>query len=166
MKVGVEVGGLDVFDRLKNGSGEYALRSALVAGGKIIRDQAQANINGDPKNITGTLKANVILKHVPEESVEEARQTYKVTVRSGKHSPEGDAYYWRWVEEGHGFPVDMSMRPKGTSTREWRRLVQAEYGDSRVPPHPYLRPALDAKFDEALRAIRTRYIEILNEATK
>lgn len=116
------------FDKLSESLGEKALRACGYAGAKIIRDEAIRNASsGDPAVITGTLKRNIIVKRAEEKSKGNERQTYLVTVRKG--TPGGDdAYYWRWVEDGH---AKSRKKKSGMSWKRHRSLMEKEFGDSR-----------------------------------
>lgn len=116
---------------------------------------------------SGRLKKAIIQKHLPELSGT-YRQTYLVTVRSGKKpAKEGggivvrggklvslDAYYWTWVEFGHWY---VPRRPAGITRKEHRRLAREGEGAVWVQPRSFLRPALALAQDEAIKAATEYY---------
>ena len=126
---------------------ESALRKAGVAGAAVFRDEAKRNAQARMK--TGALFRNIIIKHQPEHSDGAKRQSYVVTVRSGKFGADGDPYYWKWVEGGH----KIVWRRKGQKLKDARKeAAKAEFGTSRVPPAPFMRPAYESKKQEAMAA--------------
>ena len=121
---------------------ESVLRSGGFAGADIIRNQAIINASsGDPQKITGTLARNIIVKRREEASDGGNRQTYIVTVRKGKFEVEGDAFYANFVEEGHN---KSKKKAKGVSWKSHREAMAQEFGDSKTPAHPFLRPAWES----------------------
>jgi HK97 gp10 family phage protein len=111
--------------KLEAAVSESVLRDVAYTGADILRDEAQARA---PVR-SGVLRANVIVKHLDEEAEEGKRQSYKVTVRSGKFNAEGDAFYWRWVE----------------------------FGTSKMAARPFMRPAYEAKVAEAVEKMQVRF---------
>jgi HK97 gp10 family phage protein len=177
----------DYLDRMGAVASESALRQAVVAGARIIRDEAVIRA---PKE-SGLLKRSIIIKHIDEKSVADKLQTYYVTVRSGTRDEQGkkdlahDAYYWRWVELGHKyvprkaaggittFTQRLSNGKTVTRTREYaengmtarRRAAAAlelEVGSSKKGARPFMRPAYEAKKTEAAQAM----IEVIQQMAK
>lgn len=142
------------FDKLSAALGEATLRATAFAGAKVILDEAKHN--AAPSVKTGTILRNIIIKRAEEKSKGNELQTYLVTVRAGQRGEDGDAYYWRWVENGHKY---VKPKPKKVSWRAHRDLMDVEYGNSRVPAHPFLRPAYDSKKQEALEAMKKSMAE-------
>ncbi len=108
-----------------------ALRSAVNAGATKIRKQAQQNAPMD----SGLLKKNIYQRQIREASGPE-RQTFAVGVRSGRaRNKDGSKkelpYYWRFME----------------------------FGTSKLPAAPFLRPAFDAQKDAAIQAIADKLDE-------
>lgn len=137
--------------------GESALRKAAVAGARVFRDEAQALAPVD----SGVLKRNIIIKHVPEASDDDRLQVYYVTVRHGKFGEDGDAFYWRFVEEGHR---KSKPRVGPESLKTHRAAMLLEFGDSRVAARPYMRPAYEGRRVAAVQAMRDRLAEVVSEA--
>jgi len=118
--------------------GESALRRAVVAGGRLIRDEAK--LRAPEKK--GVLKNSIILKHIAEASDGANHQTYYVTVRQGTWIEDGkkdrsqDAFYWRFVE----------------------------FGTSKSAAHPFMRPAFDGLILKAFDAMRASLADSWYEA--
>lgn len=127
---------------------ERAMRSVGFAGAEIVRDEAKLNAGRNAK--TRVIYNNIIVKRLTEESDTSKRQAYLVTVRAGKFGAEGDAYYWRWVENGHSY---VRRRKKGESIKLARQVSEMEFGNSKVPAKPFLRPAYDSKKLEVTAAM-------------
>lgn len=107
-------------------------------GGEIIR--AEAVRNAERIKDTGNLAANV--------EAEVARETTgrTVTVRIG---PNQKAWYGRLVEMGHAAVGPGQRR----AARRAKRAGTLQQQFKMVPPHPWLRPAFDAKKEEARERI-------------
>mgnify|MGYP001157634375 FL=1 len=111
------------------------LREVALEGAEVIR--AEAEKNARERKVTGTL-AGDIHAEIAKESVGS-----RVVVQIG---PGKKGWYGRLVEMGHAIV-------RGTRKAD-RKII------GHVPPHPWLRPALDAKKHEAqevmIRAFRRR----------
>lgn len=101
---------------------------------------------------TGTLKGDIYSFKHPASTI-----TYEIrgiTVRSGKyaakktHGAHGDAYYWKWIEYGHG-QIVADGKTLGTPQSGYFGKVVAAY-----PAHPFMRPAFDSKKYAALQAFQ------------
>lgn len=147
-------------NRLLNEDAEALLRAAGFAGAKIIKDEAVRRV---PVK-SGTIRKNIIVKRMEEKSDGGKKQTYKVTVRTGKHGNEGDAYYWRWVEEGHSYVRKKpSKTSKAMTWKAHRAAMKLEYGDSKKGARPFMRPAYEAVKGQIIDAMRERMAEKLKE---
>lgn len=146
--------------RVSSAISESGLRKAGFAGAAILRDEARQNAlaNAD----TGTVRRNIIVKHVEEKSDGARIQTYYVMVRAGKFENEGDAFYWRFVENGHKI---VRRKGKRISWKRHRQLEELEFGSKRVEPKPFIRPALDSKRQAATDAMRIELAKALRERT-
>lgn len=122
---------LSALEKLSAAAGESTLRSAGVAGAKVFQEEAKIRV---PVS-TGVIKNNIIIKRAEEKSNGAQKQTYLVTVRTGKKNAEGDAFYWRFVE----------------------------FGTSKVAAQPFMRPAFEAMKRRALEAMRQRMREKIAE---
>lgn len=125
-------------DKLK----KRALRVAVQAGAKIIRDEARRNFRSLWEVRTGRLLKNIVMKFIAEKSRNE-RVTFYVLVkkvtrtyasnranrsmrRAGQnYQAEGNAYYWRFLE----------------------------FGTAYIRAQPFMRPAFESKSQEAIDAI-------------
>ncbi len=113
------------------------LRDAVMAGAEIVRAQAVANAERHRR--TGTL-ARDIHAEIDERATRDDRAVALI-------GPGKEGWYGRLVEMGHAIAP-----PGGASTaRRMRRTSPTAYQQAyrRVPPYPWLRPALDEKRDEA-----------------
>lgn len=154
----------DITGRLNEAVGESTLRSAGVAGAAVFRDEAKRNALANKK--TGVLYENIIIKRVEEESDGARRQTYLVTVRSGKYGSDGDAFYWRFVEFGHRFVRPNPNKYKGRKKAKWaahRQAAQLEYGSAKAPAYPFMRPAYESKKAEAAGAVQAELSRKIKE---
>jgi HK97 gp10 family phage protein len=168
--------------------GESALRQACVAGAAIIRDEAV--LRAPVKS--GVLKSDIIMRHIDEASDGASYQTYYVTVRGGARGADGkkdashDAFYWRWVEEGHRYvpraasvsttftqtlssgKVVVRSRKRAASSLKVRRrasaAMEAEFGTSKVGAKPFMRPAFESRIGDALTAARNKLAECVGQA--
>lgn len=162
----------DMAKNLGDAVGQDALRAAGFAGAEVFRDEAKSNASrsestpgSGPAKRTGTLHKNIIIKRLEEEA-SDRKQVYLVTVRSGKFGPDGDAYYWKWVENGH-LIVRKTMRQAVASLNRRRKvaalLAQTEFGGSRVAARPFMRPAYESKKQEAIDAMQAKLAEKVRE---
>ncbi|MBK5206122.1 MAG: HK97 gp10 family phage protein [Polaromonas sp.] len=107
------------------------LRAAVNAGATVVKNQARKNAPVD----TGLLKKNIFQKQIREAS-SQYQQTFAVGVRQG-HARNKDGskkelpYYWRFME----------------------------FGTSKMPARPFLRPAFEAKKEEAVKRIKEKLDE-------
>jgi hypothetical protein len=141
---------------------EEDLRATGVAGAEVFREEAKHNAASRAK--TWTIHRNIIIKHLPEDSDGSLRQAYLVTVRKGSYGG-GDAYYWRFVEEGHKFvPKNTKVSKRTGRTIGWaahRRAAELEYGTASAPAYPFMRPAYDSKKSDAMNAMTLQLKEQL-----
>lgn len=141
--------------------GQNVLRGAVNAGARVIRDEAKTQAPVE----TGTLKRSIYTKRIREESGTLV-QTYFVGVRRGKQyrslttktgkDRSMDAYYAPFVEYGH-FTRRSGGRLRFTNRgqRNNQQLSdEVQSGQVRwIPAQPFMRPAWDARKDDALKAI-------------
>lgn len=150
-----------VVEKVGDAAGESALRSAGVAGAAVFREEAKRNALAHRK--TGVLYNNIIIKRAEEESDGARRQTYLVTVRTGKYGGDGDAFYWRFVEFGHRFVPPKPKKGKGSSWKAHRKAAELEYGTSSAPAYPFMRPAYESKKQEAAAAVQAELSRKIKE---
>jgi len=140
---------------------ESTLRSVGVAGAGVFREEAKHNAASHAK--TWTIHRNIIMKHLPEDSDGAQRQVYLVTVRKGGYGG-SDAFYWRFVEEGHKFvPKNTKIGKRGNKIG-WaahRRAAELEYGTASAPAYPFMRPAYDSRKGDAMNAMTLQLKEQL-----
>lgn len=108
---------------------------AALEGAEVIREEASRRA---PRR-TGSL-ADHIVKELDEEALERERVVVKV-------GPDRDHFYGLFVELGHA-----QVRVTGRY-RKGGRIYRVTENLGHVPPHPFLRPALDAKRQEAQQVI-------------
>lgn len=134
---------------------ESALRSAAVAGGTILRDEAAMRA---PRGETGDLARAIYLKFIEERSTETSKMYY-VSIRRGKKGDGRDdvAFYGHMVEFGHWY---VPPRPKGV---RWKSHRASWAGKHWVAASPFIRPAWDARKTDAVDAMRNRLREKLME---
>lgn len=144
------------FDRLLEAAGESTLRATGFAGADVFRQEAILRVPVKE----GIIKKNIIVKRAEELSDGNLRQVYLVTVRTGKHGKEGDAYYWKWVENGHKF---VPRKAKKVAWKVHRAAAELEYGTSTKGAKPFMRPSYEAKKDAAIKAMKVRFAGKLKE---
>lgn len=149
-------------DQVASSVDEPVLRAVGFAGAEIFREEAKRNAQSHIQ--TGTLHRNIIVKRLEEDSDGNVRQVYLVTVRRGDYGG-GDAFYARWVERGHKFvPRNKTVSEKTGRTVGWaahRRAAELEYGSSRVPAYPYMRPAYESKKGDAVDVMSSTLKELI-----
>lgn len=176
----VQVKGLAELNRaleqLPRNISKNVLRGAVNAAAQVVRKEVSLRV---PVK-TGQLKRAVYRKHIPERS-SATRQTYYVSVRSGKRYQAGatygknkdktrtaktssDAFYARFIELGH------YTRPPGKTLSKSGQMLASRIKRGRgrashiaaltaagqvrwVPPQPFMRPAWEAKKNEALQVL-------------
>lgn len=103
------------------------MRDVTVMGGDMLKGYAVANATAIKK--TGTLAGDIHAELDKKETV-----GVRVTVKVG---PGKKGWYGRLVERGHKIKVGRTAL--GSDGR--RKVIYDDAGE--VPPHPWLRPALD-----------------------
>lgn len=155
----------DALAALPKAIAKNVLRGAVNAGATVIRKEAalrapvyQPGKYGipDTRPDPGRLKRAIYQAHAPERS-SEIVQTVLVGVRQGKSQRAKqrgkstvnlDAYYAKWVEFGHWY-----VPPRTEGTRKAHRAKYAAPPGRFIPAKPFMRPAFEAKKDEAIKAI-------------
>ena len=119
-------------DRLNTADeGAPAARRILKAAAVPVEDQMKANASKDPKIISNKLHGAISTGNVKKHK----RTGLHITIGVHRKDWDDEAYYPAYVEFGHG-------------------------GPGPAPAHPYVRPAFDARQDEAFGIIRNG---LLNE---
>ena len=112
------------------------IRETALEGAEVIRKEAA---NKAPRGATGILAENI------EKEVKKQTKA-RVEIHIG---PGEKAWYGRLVEEGHA-KVKGGKRVVKASGRV---MIYGGKKDERVDPHPFLRPALDEKAEEAQKVM-------------
>lgn len=128
------------------------LKSAVSAGAKVILDEA---ISKAPVGETGNLRKSLYRYRSRSQSTK-GKETYLVGVRKGKgiygntrlnrrmgrvgkkYTTQGEAYYWRFIE----------------------------FGTSKMPAHPFLRPAFESQKERAVQIIKERLGKAIEAQTR
>ncbi|MDR5800635.1 HK97-gp10 family putative phage morphogenesis protein [Caballeronia sp. LZ001] len=138
---------------------ESTLRQAAVAGARVIHDEIKQRApvgdregmrRGQP-HAPGFLRDHMLIAYDREESVPGKYASYLITWSK-------DAFYGRFVELGKRNAVKLTERTLARAIRE------IEFGSSRTPAQPFIRPAFDAKKCEAARKIAEVVERELKEA--
>lgn len=157
------------FQKLADAIGEAALRSAGYAGAAVLQAEMITRV---PVR-TGVIEKNIIVKRATDECDGNNKQVYLATVRTGAQNVAGDAYYWRWVEDGHKFVRRRKGKGKGVrvnrktgkeSINAARLASEMEYGTAKIGARPFMRPAWEARKNDALEAVREKLREKISEA--
>lgn len=147
--------------RLSKAIGENALRAAGYAGAEVLKDEMIARV---PIK-TGVIERNIIVKRAVEQCDGDKRQVYLATVRAGAFNVEGDAFYWRWVEDGHKFVRKRKSKGKRKEAIKVARMAsELEYGTVKKGARPFMRPAWEAQKTAALEAVRDKLKEKISES--
>jgi len=103
------------------------IEPAAMAGAEVIREAASENAS------KGTYATGKLARHIVAKVEDVERMSATIAV-----GPDKEGYYAPWVEFGHAL-----VRGK----RKEKKVV------GRVPPHPFLRPALDENRKQAREAV-------------
>ena len=142
-------GAIAGLDRLGGELAMHLARSMVVAGGKVLRDEA---ILFAPED-SGLLKSSIYLAFKDDRSMKD-NVTYSITWNA-KKAPHGHL-----LEFGHW---QYYAAYKGADG-EWYTNKNAPLDQPRwIPAHPFLRPAIDSAGDRAQQAMITRGRERLPE---
>lgn len=137
MRVKMTVSGVDEIrrrlERLGVDTAQEYIREAGREGAKVIQEDASERIQLGPHR--DHLRDSIVIEETREQ---DGRIDFAI-------GPDKDHYWGRFVEFGHAV-VRVTNRIKGPSGRTKRRIT---INLGQVPPHPFLRPALDTKRREA-----------------
>lgn len=135
------------------------LQHTLLIGAKFIVADAISRV---PKR-TGTL-AKAIFSYKDKRGSTTTFESRFIGVRTGARTKKGrdDAYYWKWIEFGHGeITIKAGEKSLGVpGTGFFGKTVKA------YPAHPFLRPAFEAQKYVAQRAIVAQLAEELEAAAR
>ncbi len=129
------------------------LRAALAQAAKVIRDQAQAMAPQD----SGLLKREIRMVRARDPGSVGANEQYLVGVRRGKRIKYADTR-----ENRRKRRVGKKYQDPGRAYY-WRFL---EFGTERMAARPFLRPAFEAKKEEAAMRFRDSLREGIQRAVK
>lgn len=125
------------------------LRAAVNAGAEVIRKDAKARV---PVK-TGNVRKNIYKKQIREKS-NNFQQTYYVGVKLGrKRKLAPTKLNVRKQRVGQLYDVE-------SSAYYWRFL---EFGTSKLPARPFLRPAFDTKKSQAVDAMAKKLKERIDK---
>lgn len=131
-----------------------ALQGALREAAKPIVADARARV---PVK-TGRLRKAIY--SFRDRASRRTQETRLISVRSGKRfqKQNRDAYYWKWIEFGHGVITLKHRRKggKGQISNSHGTPAKGFFGKEvkAQPAHPFMRPAFEAKKFQALEAFR------------
>lgn len=91
------------------------------------------------------------------------REARLISVRSGRRfqKRDRDAYYWKWIEFGHGV---IKRKKGGVLGRPNKGFFGSEV--KAVPARPFMRPAFEAKKMEALEIFRRTLKDQIEKVAK
>lgn len=128
---------------------------ALRAAGKVLQAQAQLNVDrivGQPN------------KHgIETESIELLRNSILVARGRQPAGTKGETVRVR-VKRGAKYPAD--RQDAGGTVTAWKVGFLLERGTERREPMPWMRPAFDAKKQEAMNTFRTEVLDGIAKAQK
>lgn len=140
------------FKKLSDAVGENALRAAGAAGAAMLRDEAITRAPTD----TGFLRDNIIIKRIEENCDGNKKQVYRVLIRKFAKKYRGHGRGARGkARAGKEYLLDVAFY--------WRFL---EFGTVKMPARPFMRPAFDARREDALNKMREVLKVKLQEALK
>lgn len=148
-----------MLSKLDQAISESTLRQAAVAGARVIHDEIKRRApvgdregmrRGQP-HAPGFLRDHMLIAYDREESVPAELASYLITWSK-------DAFYGRFVELGKRNAVKLTERTLARAIRE------IEFGGSRTPAQPFIRPAFEAKKSEAARKVAEVVERKLKEA--
>jgi HK97 gp10 family phage protein len=157
-------------DRIPLNLSRKIARNALQEAGEIIQAAAEASA---PRR-SGELAEDIIVKVTISSDFRKNRVLVGTgypgpglkTRTRGRHAGEEDSttspgVYGGFVERGHGMAGYSWASRFGTARQRRRSGRQIELGSHDVPPHPWLKPALDASADAAVQVLADRTAEAL-----
>ena len=131
------------------------LRAAVNAGSTIVKKQALANVDAQGLVLTGAMKANFYQKQIREQSGP-MEQTFYVGVRKGV------AKYAKTAANKRSGKAGKAYKSEGT-TFYWRFH---EFGTSKMPARPFIRPAFESQKEAAVTAIGAKLDAVIQKHAK
>jgi HK97 gp10 family phage protein len=141
------------------------MRSATAAAATVFRKLVVANA---PVR-TGLLKRAVYIKRSRDRT--SGREHYFVGVRQGRKAQRRkggslDAFYWRFVEQGHLARGPRSRLQGGKRRRALQRERLNASGAKRVGARPFLRPSFEQGREAAVQAFYGRVQKRLDQENR
>lgn len=156
------------FEKLRTGTEKRTARKMVVAGGRILKQEAVSIARANGSVDSGDMVKNIAIKR--ESKAPKGTEQYHLGVRHGREQTkkvraagktklvvngrgrivkqrDNDPYYWRWVELGHKI---VPRRRAGTSKSIRKRRAAAS---GTVDAKPFIQPALERKRAEAIDAM-------------
>lgn len=150
---------MDKMEQLPIRLEKSVMRGAIRAGSKIVADQARRNApvlqTPDKRRVFGALAKSIrVMATGVKNSVVRGGVVAggKTSVGRGKNKEAADAFYAMWVEYGHLIRTAGQRLMGGTRSKQAQRASLAASGAASVPPHPFMRPAIDSKTQAAIDA--------------
>jgi len=148
---------------------EAANGRAVLAGGRVIQKEAKARApvrdGGPKKTYLGTYREPENLKKSIKVKVlkpkEPGRRLALVGPAVGRREAH-DGFYGDWVEKGHRIARFVGKTPDKRYRNYVRMVRRYEFGDSKTQPRPFMRPAFDAKAQEAQRKMVEVYKKVID----
>ncbi len=128
-------------------------RNAMAFGARIIRDEAKTIV---PIK-TGSLKQSIRVS-----TRRDRDGTISASIRAGGKTKTGDAFYAHMVEFG---TQPHFIKPKGKALKIGGNFTGPVHHPG-ARPKPFMRPALDSKWQESVQAAAARMKEKINEVKK
>lgn len=155
MKTVVHVHGLKELDarlgQLTKATARNVLRRVLVKAGQPIADAAKAIVHRDTGELHDSITVSSRIKNTT------GNAEYNAVMRDGGTKEEAGAALReaRAASRGTGSFAEVQVGPAQARTKQdaIKRIVE-EFGSVDRPPHPYMRPAWEAKKGEALNVIK------------
>ena len=116
------------------------MRGALRAGAKVIEAEAKANV----PIASGVLRDSIRV------SARRKGSTVTASIKAGGKTKSGDAFYARFVEFGTAAHV---IKGKVGGWLSFGGLFTKSVQHPGAKPQPFMRPALDAKAEQAIVAV-------------
>lgn len=125
------------------------MRGALRAGAKVIEAEVKANIPvAQPSQAAA---ASGAYPGALRDSVRTSTRSVRGVVRSSVKAGGKNAWWWRFVEFG---TAAHWIKPKNRSSLFLAGLNREVVHHPGAKPHPFMRPAMDAKAVAAVEAVR------------
>ncbi|WP_395026595.1 HK97 gp10 family phage protein [Comamonas odontotermitis] len=145
-------------------------RRVVVAGGRVLKDEAKSIARANGSVRTGAMVENIAIKR--ESKAGPGIEQYNLGVRHGrdqsrkvrkagnrklsvnadgriKSTRDNDPFYWRWVELGHKTVSRRSNTKRGKQSIRKRRAQSSGW----VNAKPFIGPALERKKTDVIAAM-------------